>query len=189
MSVHSSPNMVFLAEVEFVVLVLFGLVVLAVLVFYGVMIRSLFRDAPFVPSPRRVAEAMMDLAAVRPDEVVVDLGSGWGDILVAAARRDAQARGYEQSFILSVLTRLRGKVRVVRDDLFHADLRDVDVVTCYLYPRAMERLTSKFESELKPGARVVSALFPIHGWTPAQVIHIANRPIFLYHYPQKITPT
>lgn len=182
--------MTFLSGFEMTVIVVFMVVVAAMLVLYGAMIRSLFRDAPFVPSPRSVAEAMMDLAKVEPGEKVVDLGSGWGDIVMAAARRGARARGYEQSALLSFCTWLRARctlpradVRAIRGDLFKADLQSVDVVTCYLYPKAIERLRTKFEAELKPDARVVSATFPIHGWTPAQVIHIANRPIFLYYPP------
>lgn len=181
--------MTLLSGLEMIVIVVFLLVVVAVLVLYAAMIRSLFADAPFVPSPRTVSEAMMKLAGVRPGELIIDLGSGHGEILLAAARSGARACGYELSWVLVAITNLRQlwnargrSIEVLRRDLFKADLHDADVVTCYIFPKAMERLRIKFEAELKPGARVVSAAFPIHGWTPAQVIHIANRPIFLYHF-------
>lgn len=188
--------MTILFGIETLVIIIFILVVLAVLVLYGSMIRSLFWDAPFVPSPRVVARAMMGLAQVQPGELVVDLGSGHGEILFSAARSRARAYGYELSWVLGAITKLRqlwnvrgGSIKVIRGDLFAADLRDADVVTCYIFPKAMERLRAKFEAELKPAARVVSETFPIHGWTPAQVIHVANRPIFLYHYGQKVKQT
>lgn len=188
--------MTILPGLEMIVVGVFILVVIAVLVLYGAMIRSLFLDAPFVPSPRVVAGAMMDLAQVRPNELVIDLGSGHGEILFRAAHLGARARGYELSWVLGALTGLRhlwnarGRViEVVRRDFFEADLHDADIVACYIFPKAMERLREKFEAELKPGARVVSSTFPIHGWIPAQVIHVANRPIFLYHYEQKAKPT
>lgn len=183
--------MTILSGLEMIVVTVFILVVAAVLVLYGAMIRSLFWDAPFVPSPRAVAEAMMGLAKVQPGELVIDLGSGHGEILFSAARSGARARGYERSWILGIITKLRQlwntrgrSIEVVRRDLFTADIHDADVVTCYIFPKAMAQLRIKFEAELKPGARIVSATFPIHGWNAAQVIHIANRPIFLYYPPR-----
>lgn len=188
--------MTWLVGLEMIVIVAFTLVVVAVLILYGAMIRSLFWDAPFVPSPRAVGEAMMGLAKVQAGELVIDLGSGHGEILFSAARSGARARGYELSWVLGVITKLRqlwnvrgNSIEVVRRDFFEADLHDADVVTCYIFPKAMERLRAKFEAELKPSARVVSATFPIHGWTAAQVIHVANRPIFLYHYHEKVKQT
>lgn len=176
-----------LITIQLTVTILFFFVVCAVLLIYTTIFWSLFRDAPFVPSPKSVGKAMMDLADVKPGERVVDLGSGHGALLFAAAERGAKGTGYELSRLLGFFTKLcrfflhpKAKVEVRRKDLFSADLRDADVVACYLFSGVMKKLRCKFEAELKPGARVVSASFIIPGWTPQKTISIANRPIYLY---------
>jgi SAM-dependent methyltransferase len=180
-----------LIAMQLLVFVLFFVVVVCTLLVYSAMFWSIFRDAPYVPSPRKVTEAMMDLAEVKKGELVIDLGSGHGPILFAAVRRGARARGYELSRLLVWTTRFIRKVRLPRADLvvrqsdfMGADLTDADVVICYLFPKAMAGLKPKFEGILRPGTRVVSASFRIPDWTPERVIHIANRPIFLYYPPR-----
>lgn len=176
-----------LSTLDFFVTAAFFLMIGAALAIYFAIFLSTFRDAPFVPSSRQVADAMMVLAAVRPGEMVVDLGSGHGEILLAALRREARAVGYEQSWLLGSISRVRkfmsmprGSLRIHCENLTRADLRETDVVTCYLFPKILERLRTKFEAELRPGSRVVSAWFPIHAWTPREVVQIAGRPIYLY---------
>lgn len=176
-----------LIVLDLVVTFVFIIVLIAALLVYGAVFWSIFRDAPFVPSPRSVAEAMMDLAEVKKGEEVVDLGSGHGEIMFAAARREARAIGYELSLFLCWVTILwkviwyrRANVKVIRHDFFGANLTKTQVVTCYLFSRSMELLRHKFEVELAPGTRVVTAQFPIRGWTPEKTIKVANRPIYLY---------
>lgn len=173
--------------IDLLVTLLFFVVVITVLIIYGAVFWSLYRDAPFVPSPHRVADEMMRLARVSPGEKVVDLGSGYGTLLFAAVRRGAQAEGYELSRVLRLMTRVyrffrypRAKLTVHRRDLFGANLRDANVVSCYLFSNVMEKLKPKFESELVPGSRVVSAAFMIPGWQPMETIRVKNRPIYLY---------
>lgn len=174
-----------------VTFVFFLLICMALLV-YGAMFSSLFRDAPFVPSAAKTADAMVALAQVRAEERVIDLGSGYGTILFAAAKQGAITTGYEISWVLCFMTRVRAfftgmqkRVRVVRGDFFRADLKNADVVMCYLFPEALTQLVPRIENELRPGTRVVSSLFTIPGQIPAQVIHIAKHPVFLYHIPRK----
>lgn len=178
---------------EIVVTFAFFTVFLSALFLYNAMFWSLFRDAPFVPSPRVVADAMMELAKVGPGETVVDLGSGHGEILVAALRRGARAEGYELSRFLGLVTRLRhllwhrrGPLRVFRKDFFRARLEHAAVVTCYLFPEAMMKLKPKFEGELAGGSRVVTASFAVPGWQPVATIRAANRPIYLYEMPSSV---
>lgn len=180
--------MSFLVAIELLVTIAFFVFVAGAFLIYTIIFSSIFRDAPFVPSPRKVADAMMELADVKPGDRVVDLGSGHGTILLSAARRGATVVGYELSWPLVILSWIRiwlagygSRARVIRQDFFFAKLNDIDVVACYLFPQAMAQMKPKFEGELKKGARVVSATFKIHGWIPAQAIHIANRPLFLYH--------
>lgn len=173
--------------IDLAVTIVFFIVVLAAALIYSSVFVSLFRDAPFVPSSRKIADAMMELAEVKFGEKVTDLGSGYGTLLFAAVRHGAEAEGYELSRVLGVMTRMYGhlfyphaKLKVHHKDLFGADLRKTNVVSCYLFSKVMERLKDKFEAELAPGSRVVSASFQIPGWHPIKTTRIIDRPIYLY---------
>jgi SAM-dependent methyltransferase len=129
------------------------------------------RGAPWVPTPRAVVRRMLSLAAVRPGEVVYDLGCGDARVLVAAARRfGARGVGVEidvSRFLWSLAriaaSGLWGRVRLVRGDLFRQDLREADVVVTYLLQDTNDRLQTKLLQELRPGARVVSNTFTFPG--------------------------
>ena len=129
------------------------------------------RGAPWVPTSLSLVRDMLDLADVKPDEVVYDLGCGDGRVLVTAALRyQARAVGIELDplrwlwcQILVTLLGLRGRVKVQLGDLFQADISQADVVACYLLPDTNKRLQDKLLRELKPGARVVSNTFIFPG--------------------------
>jgi SAM-dependent methyltransferase len=114
---------------------------------------------------------MLQMAEVGPDDTVYDLGCGDGRTIVTAARRyGAQAVGieidplrYVWCQILITLLRLRGRVRIVYGDFFGQDLRDADVVTCYLLSGTNKRLEGKLKRELSPDARVISYYFLFPG--------------------------
>jgi SAM-dependent methyltransferase len=130
------------------------------------------RGAPWVPTPLATVRRMLELAEVQPDELVYDLGSGDGRLLVMAARRfGARAVGVEIDLLRYLWTQglitvlgLRGRVRVVRGDLFAADLKPADVVMTYLTQDTNNRLKVKLEAELRAGARVVSNTFVFDTW-------------------------
>ncbi|MEK6234549.1 MAG: PQQ-binding-like beta-propeller repeat protein, partial [Planctomycetales bacterium] len=137
--------------------------------------------AAYYPTPRDVVEKMIDAAELKPDEVVVDLGSGDGRILFAAAKRGARAVGYEinprlveQSREEATRLRLSNRVTIRREDLFQADLSEVDVVFTYLQSHRLERLLPNFK-QLKPGARIVSHAFTIPGVAPKSSIRVRSR--------------
>ena len=117
---------------------------------------------------------MLALAQVQPNEIVYDLGSGDGRILIMAARRfgaravgiEIDPLGYLWTKLLIMFLGLRRQVRVVRGDLFEQDLSGADVITCYLLPRTNERLANKLKQELRTGTRVVSNRFTLPGWSP-----------------------
>jgi len=130
------------------------------------------RGAPWVPTPLATVRAMLELADLQPDETVYDLGSGDGRLLVTAAMRfKARAVGIEIDFLRWLITQalitvlgLRGRVRVIRGDLFAADLKDADVVMTYLTQDTNDRLMARLENELRPGTRVVSNTFIFSAW-------------------------
>jgi SAM-dependent methyltransferase len=172
----------------YLVLFVQGIVVLVAFALYGSMFLTIFTNAPYVPMRRRELKRLLSLAKISAGDRVVDLGSGDGKLVLAAAEAGAQAIGVERQPLLVWGSRVRahlrgldGRATFVRGNLFAYDLREADIVCCYLMPKAMARLQEKFERELKPGARVLSNAFSIPGWEPATVDRDGKTaPIFLY---------
>ena len=135
------------------------------------------RPAPYIRTPGEVVERMLELADLRSSDVVVDLGSGDGRIVIEAARRfGARGVGVERDPSLVALSRrnavaagVAARARFVRDDVLSADLSEATVVTAYLLPELMWMLRSRFITELAPGARIVSHAFDMPGWAPDRV--------------------
>ena len=131
-------------------------------------------DVPYIPTPPAVVDAMLELAGVGPQDYVIDLGSGDGRIVIAAARqRGARGFGVEiDSELVQAARRAAQHEGVARQvefkvqDLFGTDLGQATVVAMYLYPRLMMQLRPRLFAELKPGARVVSHDFDMAGWKP-----------------------
>jgi len=128
--------------------------------------------APYYPTPIPVVRLMLETAEIEPGEVVYDLGSGDGRVVILAARdHQAKAVGYELDPKLVESSRrqidkmeLSDQARIVPGDLYAADVENADVVTVYLLPRALGKLRPLLEKKMKSGSRVVSHDFPIPGW-------------------------
>ena len=150
-------------------------------------------DVPFVPTPEGAVTAMLKLAGVQKDDVVYDLGSGDGRIVIAAARRHG-ARGVgidiDPARIADGERNAQGagvasRVRFVNQDLFDADIREATVVTLYLLPRLNQRLRPKLLAELKPGTRVVSYGFDMGDWAPERVVEVGSSAVYLWTIPPR----
>jgi predicted RNA methylase len=150
--------------------------------------------SPYVASPARAVELMLEMARIKPGETVYDLGSGDGRIVIAAAGKyKAKAMGIEISpKLVAAATgeieraKLSDQARVVQGDVFQADLSGADVVTMYLDTQSNEKLKPRLERFLKHGARVVSYDYPIPGWKATRIEKIEGRrehPIYLYEIP------
>jgi SAM-dependent methyltransferase len=145
-------------------------------------------DVPFVPAPPEIVDAMLDLAKVQSSDVVYDLGSGDGRIVIAAARkRGARGVGVEIDPDLVAESRERAaragvgdKVKIAEQDFFQTDLRPATVIMVHLLPEVLGKLKPRFQQQLRPGARIVSFAFEIPDWKPAKVERINNRPIYLW---------
>jgi len=132
------------------------------------------RKPPFVTTPLEVVDRMLRLAQTGPQDFVIDLGSGDGRIVIAAARDfGARALGVELDGVLVELARERaraagvtGRAAFEQGDVLHAEVSRATVVTAYLLPGLMERLRAKLLTELAPGARIVSHAFVMPGWRP-----------------------
>jgi SAM-dependent methyltransferase len=129
---------------------------------------------PYVPTPHSIVEQMLALAEVGPKDLVVDLGSGDGRIVITAAQQfGARALGVEidQTLIAEAQEKatragVAGSVRFVARDLFDADLREATVLTLYLLPETNRKLLPKILAEMRPGTRVVAHRFAVGDWPP-----------------------
>jgi SAM-dependent methyltransferase len=129
---------------------------------------------PYVPTPWVIVDEMLKLADIRGDDVVYDLGSGDGRLVIAAAKRfGARGVGVELQTELVEMAEIgarhegvSGKVKFVKGDLFEADIKDATVVMLYLLPRFVTRLVPRFRAELRPGTRIVSHDYPLVPWPP-----------------------
>jgi SAM-dependent methyltransferase len=137
-------------------------------------------DVPFVPTPQPVVEAMLEVAKVTKDDIVYDLGSGDGRIVITAAKKyGVRGVGYdldpervkearENAQTAGVADRVRFEVQ----NVFTADFREATVVTMYLLPAVNLKLKPRILSELRPGTRVVSHDFDMGDWTPEKVLTV-----------------
>ncbi len=138
---------------------------------------------PFVPTPPTVVEAMLKLAGVGPHDHVVDLGSGDGRIVLAAAKRyKASGVGIEiddelvdQSNAAAKQQGIADRVRFLRQDVREADLSRATVLTLYLLPGMMTTLRNKLLAELRPGSRVVSHDFHFEHWKPDRTVTVETQ--------------
>jgi SAM-dependent methyltransferase len=129
---------------------------------------------PYVPTPWVIVDEMLKLAGIRADDMVYDLGSGDGRLVIAAAKRyGARGVGIELQPELVAMANEAAKkegvadrVKFIQGDLFETDIREATVVTLYLLPRFVTRLAPRFRAELKPGTRIVSHDYPLSPWKP-----------------------
>jgi len=140
-------------------------------------------DVPYVQTPHEVVAQMLRLAGVGRNDVVYDLGSGDGRLVIAAAR-DFGARGVgveidprlvAQSVESARRAGVGDRVTFREQDLFQTDLADATVVTLYLSPALNLRLRPKLLRELRPGARIVSHDFDMGDWPPARALRVDVR--------------
>jgi SAM-dependent methyltransferase len=136
------------------------------------------KDVQWVPTPPALVEKMLDLAQLTPQDRLVDLGSGDGVFVIAAARRGAHARGIEYDPRLVEYSKRKAKeagvesrTKFVRGDIFKTDFSDATVVTTFLLPSMNFRLRATLLA-MKPGTRIVANTFGIGDWEPEERITI-----------------
>jgi len=140
--------------------------------------------APFVATPLPVVKEMLTVAEVKLGETLYDLGCGDGRVAIMAAQEfGANAIGVEMREDLAKQAMgkvtelgLEDRVKIVQGDMFKIDLSQADVVTLYLTTSANDKVKPKLESELKPGARVVSHDYEILGWRPIKIDNFCENP-------------
>jgi SAM-dependent methyltransferase len=150
-------------------------------------------DVPYVPTPMKVVDAMLDLARVTQNDAVYDLGCGDGRIVVRAAQRfgcsgigvdlDPQriAEARDNARKAGVAHRARFEV----GDVFEFDFSRATVVTMYLLPFINLRLKPRLLNELAPGTRIVSHDFDMGDWPPERRVDVEHSRIFLWTVPPR----
>jgi SAM-dependent methyltransferase len=133
------------------------------------------KDVVWVPTPPVLVEKMLDMAKVTARDYVIDLGSGDGRNVIAAAKRGARALGVEYDRELLALARKNAteagvgeRARFVEGDMFEADISGATVLALFLLPDNLQRLKPNF-SRLPRGTRIVTNGFPIDGWEAKEV--------------------
>lgn len=128
------------------------------------------KDVVWVPTPPEMVEKMLDMAQVTADDLVMDLGSGDGRNIIAAAKRGARAIGVEYNPDMVTLSQRLAKeagvgerATFVQGDMYEADISKASVLALFLLPSNLSKLQDKFLA-LAPGTRIVLNTFVVEGW-------------------------
>lgn len=138
-------------------------------------------DPPYIPTPMRLVDAMLALGSLRPGDVVYDLGSGDGRIVITAAQRGASGVGIEyepalvaRSWELADSAGVTPGVDFRSEDLFQTDLRHASLLTLYLSTEFNRRLRPRILRQMAPGSRIVSHGFHMEEWSPDSTVNIGS---------------
>jgi len=147
---------------------------------------------PFVPSPQEVVDKMIAVAGVKKGDVVYDMGSGDGRIVIAAAKKGARAVGFEIDGDLVKESRenirkagVQNLAEIRQQDILTVDFSPATVVTMYLLPDVNLKLKPNLQKQLKSGSRIVSHSFDMGDWKPDRVERVDGRTIYLWTIPAK----
>jgi precorrin-6B methylase 2 len=158
------------------------------------------KDVIWIPTPEAQVETMLDLAKVTSADIVIDLGSGDGRTVIAAAKRGATSIGIEYNQNMVELSRknavkegVSDRAEFIQGDLFEADLSKATVITMFLLPEINIKLRPSL-LELKPGTRIVSNSFHMDEWIADSTVRTEENckfwcDAFLWIVPAKISGT
>jgi predicted RNA methylase len=140
--------------------------------------------AVFIPSSKRMVNVIIELAEIKKNDVLYDLGSGDGRILVEAAKNGIKVVGIEQNPILNRIARKKlerfKNVRIIQDDIFDQDLSRATIIVAYLSQILAGKLQKKIEKEVKKGTRIILVDHHFFNWKPVKVKRVGILPISLY---------
>ena len=153
-------------------------------------------DVPYYVTEPDVVEGMLDMAGVGPGDYLIDLGSGDGRIVIAAARRGAVGHGVDLDPLRNEEARrnaleagVSDRVVFLEEDLFETDFTQATVVTMFLLSSVNLRLRPELLSRLRPGTRVLSHTFDMGDWKPDKREVIGIRPVYLWVIPARLDGT
>lgn len=149
-------------------------------------------DVPYVPTPQEVVDQMLEVAKVTKHDVLYDLGSGDGRIVIAAAQKfgtrgigvDINPERIQEANENAQKADVTDRVQFRQQDLFETDISEATVVTLYLLPDINVQLRAKLFEQLKPGTRIVSHDFDMGEWKPERVVNVKgpNREHTIYYW-------
>jgi 2-polyprenyl-3-methyl-5-hydroxy-6-metoxy-1,4-benzoquinol methylase len=149
-------------------------------------------DVPYVPTPNEVVAEMLKLANVKKGDVLYDLGSGDGRIVITAAQKfgtrgvgiDINPERVQEANENAQKAGVTDLVEFRQQDLFQTDISDATVVTLYLLPDINVKLRPQLFQQLKPGTRIVSHDFDMGEWKPERVVQVQgpNRQHTVYYW-------
>ena len=146
-------------------------------------------DVPYEPSPQAVVQSMLALAEVAGNDVLYDLGSGDGRIVISAAKAtgargvgiDLDPRRIDEANANAKAAGVEGKVQFRVGDLYTIDFSEASVVTLFLWPQVNRKLRPILWRQLKPGTRVVSYIWDMgEEWPPEKTVRVGGKPIYLW---------
>jgi ubiquinone/menaquinone biosynthesis C-methylase UbiE len=149
-------------------------------------------DVIYVPTPQEVVDAMLEVAQVKSNDVVYDLGSGDGRIPITAAQKygargvgiDINPERIKEAMANLAKAGVSDKVRFMNADLFETNISEATVVTLYLLPSLNEKLRPKLFRELKAGTRIVSHAFDMgESWKPEKTLQVSGRTVYYWTIP------
>ena len=153
------------------------------------------KDVIWVPTPQGLIDKMLGMTNVTPADYVIDLGSGDGRTVIAAAKRGARALGIEYNPDMVELSKrsaekegVTGKANFVKADIFESNFSEATVITMYLLPTLNLKLRPKILG-LKPGTRIVSHAFTMDDWTADQTESFDGRTAYMWIVPARIEGT
>lgn len=158
------------------------------------------KDVIWVPTPQALIDKMLDAAKVTKDDYVIDLGSGDGRTVIAAAKRGASALGIEYNPDMVELSKanaekegVSARANFAKADIFESDFSKATVITMYLLPQLNLRLRPKI-LDLKPGTRIVSHAFTMDDWRADETVSSQDnasysRTAYLWIVPAKVEGT
>lgn len=159
-------------------------------------------DVPYVPTPDKVVEHMLDMVDVQPSDYVIDLGSGDGRIVIAAAKRGASGHGIDldpkrvkEARRNAITNGVDKQIMFIKGNIFNTDFSKASVITMYLLPSVNKKLRPELLNRLEPGTKIVSHSFDMGKWKPdkKEVVEIAGRSrshqIYYWVVPAKVEGT
>ncbi len=153
------------------------------------------RFSPFVPSEQENVERMLKIVGLRDDDVVVDLGSGDGRIVLTAAHMNPNLSGWgvdideklvNESNAAAKTQGVAGRVRFFHRNAFDADLRDATVIAMWLWPEMQRLLRPMILAHARPGTRVVTSIWDLGSWPPDAVDAREGQPVSMWIVPARV---
>lgn len=151
-------------------------------------------DVAYIPTPPPVVDEMLRLADVQSNDLIYDLGSGDGRIVITAAEEygargvgiDIDPERVQQARQNAQQTGVTDLVEFRQADLFESDFSEATVVTLYLLPELNLKLRPKLLTELEPGTRIVSHAFDMGDWEPQQVVEVEGQTVYYWEIPEEV---